>query len=562
MVLARETGAEAAAQEARLLSERVAAGRFYLACVGQFKRGKSTLLNALVGSPVLPVGITPVTSAVTILTFGTERWARVRFRDGRVVPIAVEEVAHYVSEQENPENELGVAAVDIFVPSPLLASGLCLVDTPGLGSVFAGNTAVTRAFVPHIDAALVVIGADPPLCGDELALIQEVARETPEIVFALNKADRLTDAERAEGRAFALRILTERAGLKAPPLFAVSALEVLTQETPTREWPLLRRHLERLAQEAGAGLVRLAERRGIERLARAIVRRIDEQTGALARPLTESEARVHTLQRAVEDVDRFLRDLTPVLAIEDDRLSQTFEGARQTYVRSVLPKDRAATAARVAELTGSRGQVRRAAWEVASEEALSSVEIWRPIFQPLAEQGYCELTGRFVRLANEHLHELAQSTGLPLDTLPPDVPPESGFRVRSRLFYFEKLSATTRTPLDVLFDLLLPRPWFRKSVARAAEAHAEALLIINTSRLMNDAIERVHESRRLLAAELRSTLRSTIDAANAALANARQTIANGSAAVTTEVERLNHLRERVRLLTSNEPSEVRHEPVA
>ncbi len=48
-----------------------------------------------------------------------------------------------------------------MIPAPLLASGMCLVGTPSLGSVFAANDAVTRGFVPQVDAALVVIGAHP-----------------------------------------------------------------------------------------------------------------------------------------------------------------------------------------------------------------------------------------------------------------------------------------------------------------------------------------------------------------------------------------------------------------
>jgi hypothetical protein len=75
----------------------------------------------------------------------------------------VQSISDYVSEEHNPENSRGVAAVEVFVPAALLACGMCLVDTPAIGSVFAGNTAVTRAFVPHIDAALIVIGADPPI---------------------------------------------------------------------------------------------------------------------------------------------------------------------------------------------------------------------------------------------------------------------------------------------------------------------------------------------------------------------------------------------------------------
>ena len=83
------------------------------------------------------------------------------------------------------------------MPSALLSTGMCLVDTPGLGSVFTGNTAATQAFIPHIDAALVVVGADPPLAGEELALVEAVGRQVQNLILVLNKADRTTDAERA-----------------------------------------------------------------------------------------------------------------------------------------------------------------------------------------------------------------------------------------------------------------------------------------------------------------------------------------------------------------------------
>ena len=78
------------------------------------------------------------------------------------------------NEECNPENKKAVEAAEVFVPSTLLSSGMCFVDTPGLGSVFTGNTAATHAFIPHIDAALVVVGADPPIAGEELALVETV----------------------------------------------------------------------------------------------------------------------------------------------------------------------------------------------------------------------------------------------------------------------------------------------------------------------------------------------------------------------------------------------------
>ncbi|MGA8267891.1 MAG: dynamin family protein, partial [Candidatus Acidiferrales bacterium] len=79
--LADDFGAAHIADTARSLAVRVSEGRFYVACVGQFKRGKSTLLNALLGSQLLPTGVVPVTSVPTIIRFGERLAARVRLQN-------------------------------------------------------------------------------------------------------------------------------------------------------------------------------------------------------------------------------------------------------------------------------------------------------------------------------------------------------------------------------------------------------------------------------------------------------------------------------------------------
>jgi ribosome biogenesis GTPase A len=112
-----------------------------VACVGQFKRGKSTLLNALVGQEVLPSGVVPVTTVPTILRSGERLEARVRTEAAEWQAIPAGAVEEYVSEEKNPQNAKGVAAIEVFLPSPLLSTGMCLVDTPRLGSVFAANAA-------------------------------------------------------------------------------------------------------------------------------------------------------------------------------------------------------------------------------------------------------------------------------------------------------------------------------------------------------------------------------------------------------------------------------------
>src|SRR5208283_5418578 len=109
-----------------------------------------------------------------------------------------------------PSNKKGALAVEVFDPSPLLAEGMCLVDTPGISSVVVENTEATRDFVPQVDAALVVLGGDPPISGDELKLIRQAAEHVDRFIFVLNKADRLAPSDLAQARNFTLEVL-ERA---------------------------------------------------------------------------------------------------------------------------------------------------------------------------------------------------------------------------------------------------------------------------------------------------------------------------------------------------------------
>src|ERR1039458_10883291 len=107
-ILGEELGARSIADDGNALAARVAEGRFYLACIGQFERGKSTLINALIGSPVLPVGFIPVTAVPTMIRYGAQPRARVQARDGTWQEIAVSDLHQYVSEEYNPENAKGV----------------------------------------------------------------------------------------------------------------------------------------------------------------------------------------------------------------------------------------------------------------------------------------------------------------------------------------------------------------------------------------------------------------------------------------------------------------------
>jgi GTPase Era involved in 16S rRNA processing len=304
--MAAEAGAEALDREASELTARLAQGRFLVACVGQFKRGKSTLLNASIGRAILPTGVVPITTAVTVLCYGQTLTARVRLLDGRQLEVDPQRLADYVSEARNPENHKGVTAVEVTVPSSLLVSGMCLVDTPGLGSVFVANSAATRAFVPHIDAALVVLGTDPPISWEELTLIREVGAQVDHLVVVLNKSDRVAEADSREAVAFTQGVIAKHLDRNVGATCRVSATERLAGRK-TRDWRPLEEALRDLAGQSGA-VLRAAAMRGLSRVACAPRRDLEEQRDALTRPIEDSEGRLAALRQAIAEAEHAPRE--------------------------------------------------------------------------------------------------------------------------------------------------------------------------------------------------------------------------------------------------------------
>ncbi|RLB81163.1 MAG: hypothetical protein DRH24_09490 [Deltaproteobacteria bacterium] len=138
------------------VSDKLTLEQFNLVVMGQFKRGKSTLINALLGAEILPTAIVPLTSIVTIIRYGKESKAEVRYLNDNKEDIQLSDIPKFVTEKENPKNKLGVKDVDVFYPSDYLKNGVRIIDTPGVGSVFKHNTDVAYAYLPYVDAGIFI----------------------------------------------------------------------------------------------------------------------------------------------------------------------------------------------------------------------------------------------------------------------------------------------------------------------------------------------------------------------------------------------------------------------
>jgi len=202
---------------------RVAEDRFNLVVLGEFKRGKSTLVNALLDRDILPTGVIPLTSVVTVISSGPVERLTVRFSDDHEEAHDLDELAAFVTEARNPHNVLGVEVAHAELDHHLLRAGLELVDTPGIGSIHSHNTEVARGFLPRVDAALCVLDAGQPLSQAEREFLAEAGDRVPRLLVVINKLDHLEPDDRQQAVEFINSALGDLLGDQRPELFALSA---------------------------------------------------------------------------------------------------------------------------------------------------------------------------------------------------------------------------------------------------------------------------------------------------------------------------------------------------
>ncbi len=287
--------AESAVRDLAAARARVAEDRFNLVVLGEFKRGKSTLINALLGRAVLPTGVIPLTSVVTAIGVGDRDRLVVRYSDGREDERPLTDIVEYVTEARNPGNNLGVELARVELDHELLGAGLELVDTPGVGSIHSHNTAVARDFLPRADAAICVLDAGQPLSQAERDLLLEAAGRVPWLLIVVNRIDHLDAADRDAAVQFIGSALRDLIGDAGSELFAVSARR---GEGLSR----LALRLRRLASDERETL----HRRSVARLARSAATDTAQaarfESRATQLPLEQLDSRAAMFEQRIADL--------------------------------------------------------------------------------------------------------------------------------------------------------------------------------------------------------------------------------------------------------------------
>jgi GTPase Era involved in 16S rRNA processing len=225
---------EQAVQGVKDAITQFAKAQVQIAILGKAKRGKSTLINALLGRRddlVAPIDKLPASSAITRFQWSDQEQAVVTFHDGHSESIPFEQLRQYVTEEFNRENHKRVSVVDVSGPFSGLARDMILIDTPGAASIHEHHDALLHAFIPQADAVVFLLTARMPLDQDELELLSQLkAADIPKIFFAINKIDELEEPDIAAAVQHNEAQLRQ-AGVSAQRIHRISAKRAFQRES-------------------------------------------------------------------------------------------------------------------------------------------------------------------------------------------------------------------------------------------------------------------------------------------------------------------------------------------
>jgi len=323
-----------------------------IAVLGQFKAGKSSFLNCLIGREAMPVDVLPATAVVTRIGFGQDDRAVVHRMGGGDEEIPVDRLAEFVTEQRNPGNEKKVSIVEVSLSSLAEFPGVRFVDTPGLGSIFAHNTIASLEWLPRVGGALLAVSVNHPFSGEDRKLLEEVSQHTPEAAILLTKADLVSESQLDAVVEFTRRQVAHHTGRELPvlPYSVMPGYETFREQA--REYLLRRvvdRRVEKFDEIVNHKIRSLAAGcRGYLRLALAAAAAVGQARADLKEALARERRDLGSVR---SEISLFSRDLKSRVRTAAGERFHSYQGKVAARLSEALPETMEAWKGNLAKTT-------------------------------------------------------------------------------------------------------------------------------------------------------------------------------------------------------------------
>ena len=353
--------------------QKIEEGSFSVAVVGEFKRGKSTFINALLGQEILPSDILPTTATLNRVVYGSQPFVKILFRNGQTQKIPIEQLSTYVTKL-TPESEAVAVTVEeaiIHYPVDCCQNQVEIIDTPGLCDDET-MTAVTLSVLRRVELMIVVTSVLAPFAESEGIFLTEklLSSGVGRIIFVATGIDQFDHPKKAnqliqtiqdrietfvqqwseeQSNNLAIECNHSLGKNRKPQVFGLSAYQALTAKQNGNtdlliqsRFPIFEAELQRLlTQERGDIALRTAVAQSVK-VATEILQEIDDQKQMLTSKTSEFDhscevikAKITTLQEMKAQYFRQVNTvvectehhINPILGSFAHRLKQAVEGA-------------------------------------------------------------------------------------------------------------------------------------------------------------------------------------------------------------------------------------------
>lgn len=507
------------------LREKIEKNTFNLVVVGQFKRGKTSLINALLGADILPVAVVPLTSIVTIITYGEALRIRVYFNDGRVTEIKPESLAEYVTEKGNPKNIKDVSEVIITYPSPYLKDGVRLIDTPGVGSIYQHNTDVAYHYLPKSDAALFLLSVDQPMSKAELDFLNDVKEYSNKIFFLLNKADYLNEKDLQESIEFSKGVLRDTMGMDVRifPISARLALEarVLNSEEMLQKsrLPEFSEVLNKFLMEEKGKILILSVTNNLLRIISQARFELELELKSLTAPLDELRTKVSVFENKKQEV-----------ILEKQHFDILLDGETKQLLKNILDEDiekfkKELISQVMANLENyynenkglSLKDLHKALEQQVITEVKQSFNGWRVVEDEKLAKAFESICRRFILKINDTVDALLKFSSelfqIPFDA----IKAEALWTIKSGFYYKFKDEPVGLEMLASSLTLALPKFIGDRIIMKKMKEYLLQVVDVQSGRVRYDFAERLDKSKLEFRWEMLQRIDATIEGIETAI---------------------------------------------
>jgi GTPase Era involved in 16S rRNA processing len=281
--------------------------RFHLVVLGEFNHGKSTFVNALLGSEILPTGITPTTASINHVVWSANPTARVMLLTGESKYLEPSQLKDWVTVAGGRAAE--VSYVELGYPSPLVENNVVLVDTPGVNDLNEQRAEVTYGYVPRADAVVFLLDAGQALKDSEREFLRSRVLESARdrMIFVLGKMDMLSTDEKVAVTDYVKKNLA--AMMPDPVLFPLSARDWAKSKDPHSGMPELMAYLERFLARDRAKTILDNAAADASRTAAYVENNLGVRMHSYSLNIKELEERISSVREQLDTSKRKLDEL-------------------------------------------------------------------------------------------------------------------------------------------------------------------------------------------------------------------------------------------------------------